>query len=168
MLDQIHNSSLSNLPQKVWTGPRIHFFKASLTVWEILDTFKSLFSGGWDGERSEDNVTPFQGLEDTLACLYPTYLNLVKPFLACPSLPNRPGLLSSSSVWWFWISWSSALSCPGEFCPVDGWGEEPEVVLDPECELASSECQEPEDEMWTLYSESPTVVVFPPCSLLVA
>ena len=65
------------------------------------------------------------------------------------------------------------------------WGEEPEVVLDPkekfmkeekrrktfgdrkkeiekcknwpECELASSECQEPEDEMCTLYSESPTV-----------
>ena len=29
--------------------------------------------------------------------------------------------------------------------------------LSPECELASSECQEPEDEMWTLYSESPAV-----------
>ena len=27
----------------------------------------------------------------------------------------------------------------------------------PECELASSECQDPEDEMCTLYSESPTV-----------
>ena len=83
MLDLIHNSSPPNLPHKVWTGPRTHFFKVSAksahphcTVCKILDTFESLFFGVQDRRWVEDHITAFQGLEDTLACLAATYLNL--------------------------------------------------------------------------------------------
>ena len=48
------------------------------TVCKILDTLKSLFSGVRDGRWDKDHITAFQGLEDTLACLDATYLNLEK------------------------------------------------------------------------------------------
>jgi len=109
MLDLIHNSSPPNLPPKVWTGPRTHFFRSELksghhhcleNIGHIQVTFSWCLQ---DGRRDENHMTAFQGLEDTLACLAATYLNLVKPFLAWPSRPNSPGLLSSScsAAWWF-------------------------------------------------------------------
>ena len=72
------------MPQKVWTGPRIHFFKVSgKKRFQVTFCLVPEMIQEDQDQDQEDQVTAFQGLEDTLACLDATYLNLEQKLLDC-------------------------------------------------------------------------------------
>ena len=86
MLDLIHNSPPQICPKK---SELVHGFTFSRSQVKSVFTFclvPQMVQEDLDQDQDqdqEDQVTAFQGLEDTLACLDATYLNLEQKLLDC-------------------------------------------------------------------------------------
>ena len=76
MLDLIHNSPPQICPKK---SELVHGFTFSRS--QVKSVFTFCLVPEMVQEDQEDQVTAFQGLEDTLACLDATYLNLEQKLL---------------------------------------------------------------------------------------